>query len=253
MESAKELLFKELDAKEKLSSFMHLAQLAPPLVVSAKGQDSRQKVTSYQIEGLNLQLSVPHPQQNQQYLFSYQRGSVSYFGELSYESDQSFSCQRLFKLERRQNYRLLTYPHHKVYFTFTNLEENGEAQKIVDIKRKENEVFKDFLELVDKSEAFKFRVMNFSVSGMALLCSPSGKELIEKSAGSLRGALKVAKETIEIPGCKLVHVNPVSDNLEYSFKLGMEFENLNLKIDHEIGYAINKFLRDDNDFEDFIS
>src|SRR5690606_24546447 len=88
---------------------------------------------------------------NKLVLYSFILNGVNYFGKADLKSKDKNSfvlhCKEdLFKSERRETFRLLTYPTYQVYAYF-KIDEEYHGQNIVDFRTKQSQtgIFKDFL------------------------------------------------------------------------------------------------------------
>ena len=170
-----------------------------------------------------------------------------------------------YKSERRQNYRLLTYPIYDINAHFV-LPEDYQGGKVVDIRNKNSQtgLFRSFLKLVEPEGSdqlgnrLKLRVQDLSVTGLSIHIGEI--ELPFFRTGEVLNGLviDVAGESLEIPQTKVVYVVDQIGHFEShqkKFKVGLRFEKLPEDLDLRLGTKINELLRQvdaNNEFEDFL-
>lgn len=169
----------------------------------------------------------------------------------------------LFKSERRNSYRLLTYPNYNVNAHF-GLGEQYKGGSVFPINKKpsQTEIFKNFLKIVeDSSDAErtvgKFRVQDLSVTGMSINIGDLETDFFIKDQLFHNVKLTFPDEQIILPEVKVVYIiNAISAQKSgQKFRVGLHFSNLPSLVDDQLGRKINKLLRHkdtDQDFENFI-
>ncbi len=171
----------------------------------------------------------------------------------------------LFKSERRNSYRLLTFPIYEVWAIF-DLGEVYESGKVIDFKTKSSsnttDLFKNFLNIVseDQSDALgtiKIRIQDLSTTGMALHVGQLEQEYFIKNADFHKVKITFLDEVIEIPEVKVVYIVDYisSDKNLKKYKVGLNFPDNPTNIDEVLGRKINQLLRESDfnkDFENFI-
>src|SRR5690606_29469836 len=95
---------------------------------------------------------------NKTVLYSFVLNGVNYFGKADFKKQDakifSLLCQEeLFKSERRETFRLLTYPTYQVYAYF-KIDEEYHGENIVDFRTKQSQtgIFQDFLKIVGEEK-----------------------------------------------------------------------------------------------------
>jgi hypothetical protein len=171
----------------------------------------------------------------------------------------------LFKSERRNSYRLLTFPIYEVWTEF-DLALTYEGGKLVDFKTKLSQtgLFKNFLQLIEPGDPsqtdatkLKIRVQDLSTTGMALHIGEIERNYFFKDEIFKNVRIVFTDETILIPEVKVVYVVDYisGDKNLKTFKVGLHFPGLSTALDDQLGKKINKLLRDNDfnkDFENFI-
>lgn len=267
--------FSKLDASEKnarLSSFA-LAQGEITLWVKGTKEKQNLKVSSFDKDRSSLVLETraePFPI-NSKLLASFEFRGMNFFAEITLQ--RSIGGQILvhfggdfFKSERRNSYRLLTFPLYEVW-TSIDLGEEYDGGNVVGIKDKRSQtgIFKNFLNLVNNVEdpevnstgSLRLRVQDLSTTGMALHIGELETGQIQKDREFENVDLIFPEETLRVPKIRIMYVVPYigSDRNVKKFKVGVRFEEVPLQLDQKIGKKINELLRanDNNkDFEDFI-
>lgn len=200
--------------------------------------------------------------ENGSYLFSFMTRGVSYFGTLSYISSLEETLFKfngaLYKNDKRKNYRLLTYPHYKAYAYIEIPVKEAEESNVIDLgtRKSQTGIFKNFLKLVEEendNSTLKLRVFDLSVNGLALVVNQNQKNILDTLSSLKNIKLNLLNNEIIIPESKIGHCNSFVGNLEFNYKLGLNFLNVDNNLDGSIGGIINTFLREsDEEFEDFI-
>ncbi len=172
----------------------------------------------------------------------------------------------LFKSERRESFRLLTYPMYEVWAEF-DLDEVHESSNVIDLKTKSNQtdLFKSFLKLVNdenkdttnQAAKLKIRVQDLSTTGIALYVGELEQKFFQKGLVYTSVKIKFPDDVFTIPVVKVVYaVEQVSkDNKSRRSKIGLHFENLPTSVDDLISKKITRLLRENDskkDFEKFI-
>jgi hypothetical protein len=204
-------------------------------------------------------------------LFTFDIDGLAFFGKgkLKRESNDSFAINaisKIYKSERRRNFRLLTFPVYEVFLEFYETEEPQEVEggNVVDFKTgvSQTGLFRDFLKLMAVNEGgndnggIRLRVQDISVTGASFLVGEVESKYFK--AGETTGRLIVffQDEEVEIKNSKIVYVMKAEGRNKKikTYKVGMQFTEYDQKADLQLGKLINKALRDVKDeFEDFIS
>jgi hypothetical protein len=267
--------FSKLDASEKnarLSSFA-LAQGEVTLWIKGEKEKQNLQVTSYDKERSSLVLEsrdISFPI-GSKLLCSFEFRGMNFFSEIILQ--QSIGGQFLihfagdfFKSERRNSYRLLTFP---LYQVWTTIDLGGEYEggNVIGLKDKRSQtgIFKSFLNLINNESdpeanitgTLRLRVQDLSTTGMAIHIGELELSQFEKGREFEKVDLIFPDEVVRLPKIQVMYVVPYvgSDKNLKKFKVGIRFEDIPLQIDQKLGKKINELLRandNNSDFEDFI-
>lgn len=262
--------FKELVLVEKKSKLSFVANQKIEITIWKKASSDKFKVVAdiFLLEDLKLVLG-PKTELNKSLkdvLYNFSINGVSFFGKGKIETIDnkiSLNCEnQLFKSERRQNYRLLTYPHHKAYAELDFEKSEVIESNVVSINTKKSTtgLFKNFLELVDdngdkdmKQPSLSFRVFDLSVTGVALLFDKIENDILKEKNIISNLTIKLDTHKFLVGKAEVKYISKLDGNRGYSYKAGIHFLEMDTNLDSEIGFIINKFLRDtDKEFEDFL-
>lgn len=265
--------FSKQDPSEKLSRLSLLGSSRGIVTVWLKGSKDKQNFTVFKYdkdrEEIVLETKDKHFKANDAVLCTFELRGMNFFAEAIFQvSISGYPVLQikgtLFKSERRNSYRLLTYPLYELNAEF-DLGEVYEGGNVIDLKNRNNQtgLFKNFLKLVGTNEQdddlakLKIRVQDLSTTGMALHIGDLEHKYFEKNLVYQNVILKFTDESITIPEVKVVYVvDYISNDKNLKrYKVGLHFDNLPAKIDDLIGGKINSLLRlnDNNkDFENFI-
>lgn len=265
--------FSKQDPSEKLSRLSLLGSSRGTVTVWLKGSKDKHNYTVFKYdrdrEEIVLDSKDKKFKSNDNVLCTFELRGMNFFAEAVYqESISGYAVLQvkgtLFKSERRNSYRLLTFPLFELNAEF-DLGEVYEGGNVIDLKNRNNQtgLFKNFLKLVGNNEQeddlakLKIRVQDLSTTGMALHIGDLEYKYFEKNLVYQNVILKFSDETITIPEVKVVYVVDyiATDKNLKRYKVGLHFENLPAKIDDQIGRKINELLRqnDNNkDFENFL-
>ena len=207
------------------------------------------------------------------YCLAFEISGVSYFiqGNLSkYGDGRTYLFQvseTLYKGERRNSFRLMTYPARKVkaYIHFEN-EELAESN-LIDFKTKLSRtgLFKNFLKLLESEEQkkknegyFIFLFQNISEKDIAIIVGKSEEALFEKNQIVKNIIIHFEDEEIEIPEAEVIYKSDSQQkdrNNLLVYKVGARFLNLDLNTDQKLVRKINLVLGQFDEkklFEDFL-
>lgn len=201
-------------------------------------------------------------------LCAFELRGMNFFSEVVFQESISgyiflHFANTLFKSERRNAFRLMTYPMYEVWAEF-DLGEVYEGGKVIDLKTKSSQtgLFKNFLKIMDNQEQdeegkLKIRVQDISTTGMALHVGELEESYFQKGMVYKKVNIRFESDVIQIPAAQVVYAASISSqdkNLK-KFKLGIHFDNLPVSIDDQIGKKINSLLRSNDfnkDFETFL-
>jgi len=266
--------FTSLNEAEKKSKLWQLASQKGKCTLWRRGQKERSSFRTIEFKRdenrLLLHEEPGAPSVGQDVLGTFELNGVGYFfkakitpagiDEVGVDTTGEF-----FKSERRQNFRLLTYPIYDISAVF-KLPAHYDGGKVVDIKNRSSQtgLFKSFLKLVDPhkeekiGETLKLRLQDLSVTGMSVHIGAAELDWFRAGELSENVEIQISGETIAIPKCRLVYVVDHighSDRHHKKYKVGIRFEELPTDIDHLLGAKINELLRSvdaNKEFEDFI-
>ena len=166
----------------------------------------------------------------------------------------------LFKSEKRNSYRLLTFPIYDIYAEF-HLDESYEGGNVIDIKNRTSQtgLFKNFLKLVEPKEneihgqSVKHRIQDLSTTGMSLHIGELDSQFFTKGAVFKNVIIHFTDESIVVPEVNVVYVvDYVSgDKKLKKLKVGIHFPQLATAVDEKIGKKINQLLRQIDSNKDF--
>ncbi|MCT4642231.1 MAG: hypothetical protein N4A33_08020 [Bacteriovoracaceae bacterium] len=197
-------------------------------------------------------------------LYSFNLNGLTFFGvgKLIFDNNNYILvCHKdLYKSERRQSYRLLTYPHMNVFTSLNINKKEVETSNVVSLKTKLSEtgIFKNFLSMIgddaNDSSLNKFRVLDISVTGMGIMLGNLEKELLENFEEVENITIFFENEIIKIPAAQICYIMDSKETDLYSYKAGINFKGIDINLDNKLGMLINRSLRDsDKEFEDFVN
>jgi hypothetical protein len=264
--------FQKLLDREKDSRMEIVAREGVKIMIWKKGEKDREtfKGSAYSKDRKALELSGDTETKlvGSEVLYGFTLNGLSYFGkgkivkvgliELDCHND-------LFKSEKRKNYRLLTYPHKKVFLKIkTDLKAEDSKGNVVDFRTgvSQTALFKNFIELMGLTDDelendgyFSFRVLDLSVAGISVIVNDASKDIFSTGKEFTNLILKINGITITIPRARSLYlVDMVSQNTKQRLKkVALEFQDVDLTLDTKLSGIINTSLRNfENDFEDFI-
>lgn len=264
--------FQTLLDREKISRLQKLCAESIKLMIWVKGTKEREhfiaKAYSEDRKSLVLSGNDKTSLHGKDVLYAFTLNGLNYFGKGRVLSTSliDLDCKsNLYKSEKRKNFRLLTYPHQKV---FLNIKIDLKAQdgqgNVVDFKSgvSQTKLFKNFLDLMGSSEddleddgSFSFRVLDLSVSGIGVIISDLNQELFSSGKIFQNVVLKIKGKRITIPEIKTLYtIDLVTQNkIQKLKKVALEFLNVDDNLDSRLSEVINTSLRDfEADFEEFI-
>ncbi len=179
----------------------------------------------------------------------------------------------VFKIEKRENERLLTYPHFHV-FTYFKLSTDSSVDNLIFINKQietSHQVFQKFKKLSDdevlklldsvdselEEELIGFRVLDVSYKGVSFIANEQERTYFDGNENFFEMTLLFEEEVFSLTKAKIVYnvdyVNPRSGNISMS-KIGFEFEH-----NHDLRRKVAKLIEESSsdeksqkDFEDFI-
>lgn len=267
--TTKQNKFSKLTNKEKLSRLAMLVYKKEKVIVWEKGKKSCFTFIPTSLDGYSVRLVAekPYKKIHTDCLYSFQINGANFFGCAKFtDIDGEFTIEcsgDLYKLERRKNLRLLSFPHHKLYiFIKSKFFETGD--NIVDIKlgRSLYDIFNEFLEESGKDykkgyieNHLPFRVMDFSIGGVSIHIGELEKELFEEGLELGQVFLNFDGRKIVVPNAKVVYLKKTkSHSRKFNvIKVGIQFLEVDKKLEFVLGGLLFEAIKDvTNDFEDFI-
>lgn len=272
-----QIFFSKQDPTEKLSRLSLLGSSRGTVTIWLKGKKEKHnlEVSKFDKDRMEIVLDTKDKLFNpgDTVLCTFELRGMNFFSEVIYQPSISGYAvlqftKILFKSERRNSFRLLTFPIYEVWVDF-DLGEVYEGGKVVDIKKRgsgQTGLFKSFLQIVgdeSKSEApdatgkLKIRVQDLSTTGMAIHVSEIEGKYFQKDLIFQNVGIRFTDEVIEVPAVKVIYVVDYISNDKNikKYKVGLHFHELPTTIDDLIGKKINRLLRENDfnkDFENFI-
>lgn len=275
MEKDKDVFFKELNDKEKLSKFSQLpVSEKPQMVFWRKGENTKYRVEvvnyfrtrkEFQVEG-----DIPDSFFNDEVLFSFDLKGVHFFGQckiISFAKSKIYvDCfGKVFKSERRKNFRMLTYPHHQVFANVRTEDQEVLESNVIQLKTgmSETGIFTNFLNMVNEQDGgdrslegyLRIRVLDISVTGMALQLSDLEKAKLPMKQDLGEVIVEFNGEPLKIPGVEILYTleGMARDKKTRIYKAGAQFLNIDTNTDEILARKINQTLRSlESEFEDFL-
>lgn len=261
--------FSKLDSLEKNARLVQLGNSRGKITVWEKGSKEKHlvNVLKYNPDKVELTLDISENlfPRGTTILTSFDLRGMSFFfqGVFSQNSAEEFTLSipaEFYKSEKRNSYRLLTFPIYEVWVEF-DFSQMPQERKVVSLKSKtgHTDVFKNFLSIVneqssdDSSQKFRIRVQDLSTTGMAIHIGELELPFFEKDSIYKNVKIHFIDERIEIPDVKIVYVvNYISsDKNAKKYKVGLNFVDLPTNIDETLGGKINKLLRESDFNKDF--
>ena len=190
MSNNSNILFKALNDAEKNSKLFQLANgstSSNTVTIWKKGDSTkyRLRVTDFIRAKTEIYLkgNIPEEFAGDVLLLNFELNGMHFFGKCTLvirdNMPASLNCSHdLYKSERRNNFRLLTYPHHQVFVSINVGKENIEKSNVLNLNTGQSQttLFKNFLNImkdveekdIDELEGYlRFRVIDISVTGIA--------------------------------------------------------------------------------------
>lgn len=267
--------FKQLTEDEKQSKLTQLARSTENKVtVWKKGQTKKYNLSPVQYfrskSEIQVMGSIPDDHIDQEVLYSYELSGLHFFGKCTLTSPTKekiyLNCKsELFKSERRANFRLLTYPHQKVFIHIEVPQNKDPESNVISFNTGTNEtgLFKNFLNVIEEKEEetiiegfIKLRVLDLSVTGLAILLGELENKLFTKINVDLgKMHLEFNGQILDIPNGKILYKleQLASDKKTTIYKAGLQFLGIDTNLDEELSGLINQTLRSlESEFEDFL-
>lgn len=263
--------FSKLEPLEKEMRLQLAATSRAELTLWVKGSKEKFKTTAVNFNKNKNEITTEGKLSflpGAQILASFEVRGMNFFSQIKVlqvdsEGMKLYFHSELFKSERRNSFRLLTYPMYNIN-AYIDLGEQYKGSGVSNISKKptQTEIFKSFLKLVEDQSASdrtigKFRIQDLSVTGMSINIADLESDIFVKDHIFHNVRLDFSDDEIIIPELKVVYViNTIStDKSGQKYKVGLQFNQLPNLIDDHLGRKINKLLRDndsDKEFENFI-
>ena len=259
--------FSKLTLEEKISRLALLGSSKSELTMWIKGQSSKQtfKASDFHKDRLEIVLDSKNKTFpiGTKILCSFELRGMYFFSEVIFQtalgehSVLQFNSD-LYKSEKRNSYRLMTYPMYNINAEF-DLGESYEGGKVVDLKTKSSQtgLFKSFIKMVeskdDDSQNLRLRIQDISTTGMGIHIGELENPYFAKDTLFHNVVIDFQDEKITIPEAKVVYKVEFigNDRNMKKYKLGIIFSNIPTTLDEKLGGKINKLLRDNNPNKDF--
>lgn len=263
--------FSRLSEREKLSKLNLIVKNKVKITVWEKGKKNCKIFEAFDLEDKVLKIKTKQSrfaQENVLYFFDLKGLSFFGIGRFIYNDDDdediSLDCSSiLYKLERRLNFRMLSFPHHNIYLCIKTGTFESQSN-VIELKlgRSIDDLFREFLEQINDKDDVKirdgyvpFRVMDMSIGGLSLHISELEKDLfvIGKNLGKVY--IIFNGEEVSIPDVKIVYLKKIKSqtrNLDV-IKVGVQFLEVDSKIEHKLGHLVYDAVREfTSEFENFI-
>lgn len=271
--------FTELNSQERDARFSELAKNGELLTVWIKGSTSKFffKCKGFAPHNRLLELIPREAGQfteldKKEVLISFFIKSLQFFftGNFVIEhNNQTYlvkGTEKLFKFERRKNFRLSTDVTHNVKIYLKLPKDFYKPSNVVNLRNNgdQTKLFKKFLELVNdqtdiqKNYPINFRVHDLSTTGLSFIMGELERKLIGENSSFEKVLLEFNNKSYIIPRAKVVYIMDYINRLKPGvkfYKVGMTFEEVDLALDNELSIQINTELREADTnkiFEDFL-
>jgi hypothetical protein len=267
--------FSKLNSQETKSKLVQIERIGGEVTVWKKNGDKRYhfKIHEYKESPgaiVLVQEFLDFNFSGQIVLFHFTFKGVSFFGEANVKIDSEEYVElelkdHLYKSERRNSFRLLTYPHKKVYLNipFDQLPEYKESNVVMlDSGQGQTNLFFNFLTLIGKRkedkkdrERLRFRVHDISLGGLSIEVGEIEKNFLMNFEELLKLHIEFEKIEFNIDTANIVYdmeyINPINNRRVY--KLGIEFQSISKETEEILAKKINALIRNvEEKFEDFI-
>ena len=259
--------FSKLTLEEKISRLGLLGSSKSELTVWIKGQSNKLTFKASDFHKDRIEIVLDSKEKTfpigTKILCSFELRGMYYFSEVVFQtalgehSVLQFSGD-LFKSEKRNSYRLMTYPMFNINAEF-DLGETYEGGKVVNLKTKTSQtgLFKSFIKMVenkdDDSQNLRLRIQDISTTGMGIHIGELENPYFAKDTIYHNVVIDFQDEKITIPEAKVVYKVEFigSDKKIKKYKLGIVFTNVPTVLDEKLARKINKLLRDNSPNKDF--
>ncbi len=265
------LNFTPLSSEEVKRKLAYVSKNELELYIWIKGKKDKEKVKAKHFNAEEIRLHIENEDKtksrflSEEVLVNYNIKGLNFFATAIVNYNDSIHANYLqfvgqfYKCERRENFRLLTYPTYSVY-CFLRITDNfsqDEQTSILDFSKTKSgntSLFRQFIDLVDtkeqeelKEDQVLLRVLDLSVSGIALIAGKLEKEYFEdgKELHNLR--IKFEGKDLKIPKAEVVYSKPHKIHNRESveqFKIGVRFTKVPANVDDNLGKLINEHIKE---------
>lgn len=260
--------FSKLNNKEKLSKLFQLFHNNEKLYIWEKGKKVVFKCEIDSQNNLLIKLKQNHlikELNDSAILYSFEINGVRFFGSanlLKEENEITLDCSaQLFKYERRSNFRMLSYPQHKIYALFSE-KTFSESSNVIDFRvgRSITDIFKEFANLVglnlDLKEGYiPIRIIDISLTGFSIHIGELEKDLFPENSETGKFYINFNGHEFEVPNAKVIYVKEVKSQVKNIdvIKVGFQFLEIDINFDNYLGSIIYDAVRDfTSEFEKYI-
>ncbi len=174
---------------------------------------------------------------------------------------------KIFKFEKRKNFRLSTFPRHQVKLHLNLPEDFQPPTNVLNLAKRgeQTKLFKSFLEMLHQTKSggktsyeINFRIQDISINGLSFIIGDLEKKFIFENIHFEKALLEFNEEEFSIPKIRVVYVMDYIDPSKPGtklYKVGMQLMNLDLETDNRLSMKISKELRESDMnkvFEDFL-
>ncbi|MCB9094993.1 MAG: PilZ domain-containing protein [Halobacteriovoraceae bacterium] len=274
--------FSKLIRKEAESKLYQLHKSDSQLVLWEKSEIPRFqfKTVDFDLTDLTLlvkKISFEHLNFDKKYLGHFSLNGLSFFFECQIKKEGDcyliYNIGNFYKAERRTSFRLLTYPHRKVYLKFT-LEDipKPKPSNVVSIETGESQtgLFVNFLELMgeefkkkeeDEQEKdvydaeLKLRVQDVSLTGLCFEIGELEKAYLEKNPIIEDIKLEFNEVQIVIPKMEVVYIKEHENFLSNmkNYRVGVRFRELEPLTERLLNKKIKSYIEKiEAEYEDIL-
>lgn len=276
MTENKNVYFKALNEQEKLSKLALLSKPENSNIVVWKKGESRKftlKVSDFVRSKSEVKILKDFPKdlKDSEVLVSFEISGLNFFGRAKVVERLDSQIwlelsEELYKSERRKNFRLLTFPHHNVFINFKIGKDKIRQSNVLNLKGNSGEetgLFKNFLNLIgeneqtlDPEEYLRFRVLDISVTGLAFQFGNIERDFFSNPDQIFEDSvLEFNDKMITIPELQVLYIQDkfALNQSTTVTKAGVAFKDINVNLDEELSFLINKALRSiESEFEGFL-
>jgi hypothetical protein len=265
--------FTALNKIETKSRIRSLVDNSIELIIWIKGRSVKETYrplqVSLELNDMRISANGNSTLINQDILFKFEIAGSHYFGQGKITKNSKNELwlkykDELFKSERRESFRLQTYPTHEVKVIF-KVKDEYKGNNVIDFKHgvSQTNIFRNFLKLIgqndeDANTKIELRVLDLSVTGLSFVVGEVEQSLFHNDDLLVNFQMSFTGEVFDIPRARVVYVIDYiqqEKRVLKQFKVGIKFEQMSLAADSLLGRKINQILRENesnDEFEDFV-